>query len=225
MSKSNRISPFFISVLAAVGFTVAVCIFAFSCQGAKLKFKTCFYFVCYAMEDNSISAGSISSAVSAYGGAGYIIEHGGKYYITVSCYYEEKDAENVCRELKDRNLSCSVLKIETEEYRLKTSYAKKHAELYRGNLNTLNSLARLAYDCANALDTGAYNQSNAKSVIADIKSGLKSLLSANENKCFTIELKRLIAECDDAAGGIIYSKDLRKLQIATADTIIHIELF
>lgn len=225
MSKNNRISPFFISVTAVALITVLVCVFAVSCQGVKLKFNTCFYFVCYAMEDNSISAGSISSAVSAYGGAGYILEHGGKYYITVSCYYDENDAESVCRELKDRNLFCSVLKIETKEYRLKTSYAKNHAELYRGNLNTLNSLARLAYDCANSLDTGAYSQSNAKSVTADIKSGLNSLLSANQNNCFTVELKRLIAECDDAAGGIIYSKDLRKLQIAIADTIINVQLF
>lgn len=225
MTKNNKISPFFISVVSVAVITVLICIFAASCHGAKLKFKTCFYFVCYAMEDNSISAGSISSAVSAYGGAGYILEHGGKYYVTVSCYYEEKDAENVCRELKDRNLFCSVLKIETKEYRLKTSDAKKHAELYRGNLNTLNSLSRLAYDCANALDTGEYNQSKAKAVIADIKSGLNSLLSANENNCFTAELRRLIAECDDAAGGIVYSKDLRKLQIAIADTIINTELF
>lgn len=225
MSKSNRISPFYISVIAVAVLTVLVCIFAFSCSGSKLKFKTCFYFVCYAMEDNAISAGSISSAVSAYGGAGYILELNGKYYVTVSCYYEESDAETVCRELKDRNLFCSVLKMETSEYTLKTSYAKKNAELYKGNLNTLNSLSRLAYDCANALDTGAHSQSNAKSVISDIKSGLNSLLNANENNCFTVELKRLVALCDDAASGIVYSKDLRKLQIAIADTIIHIELY
>ena len=225
MSKANRFPPFLISVAAVACITVLICIFAFSCQGTKLKFRTCFYFVCYAMQENAISAGSISSAVSAYGGAGYILEYGGRYYITVSCYYDETDAENVCRELKDRNLYCSVLEIETENYTLKTSNAKKHAELYKGNLNTLNSLSRLAYDCANALDTGAHSQNNAKSVIADIKSGLNSLLSANENNCFTVELRRLIAECDDAAGGLIYSKDLRKLQIAIADTIINIELY
>ncbi len=225
MSKNTRISPFFISVIAAVALTVLICVFAVTCYGSKLKYTTRFYFVCYAMEENSISAGSISSAVSAYGGAGYIIEYRGKYYITVSCYYEEKDAENVCRELKDRNLQCSVLKIETNSYLLKTSNAKKNAELYKGNLNTLYSLSRMAYDCANALDTGEYSQGNAKSVIADIKSGLNSLYNANTSNCFTVELNRLAAECEDAAGGIIYSKDLRKLQIAIADTIINIRLY
>lgn len=224
MSKNTRISPFFISAIAAVALTVLICVFAVTCYGSKLKYTTRFYFVCYAMEENSISAGSISSAVSAYGGAGYIIEYRGKYYITVSCYYEEKDAENVCRELKDRNLQCSVLKIETNSYLLKTSNAKKNAELYKGNLNTLYSLSRMAYDCANALDTGEYSQGNAKSVIADIKSGLNSLY-ANTSNCFTVELNRLTAECEDAAGGIIYSKDLRKLQIAIADTIINIRLY
>ncbi len=225
MFKSNKISPFLISISAFIAVTVLVCIFAVSCGGTKLKFKTCFYFVCHAMEDNAISAGSISSAVSAYGGAGYIIEHGGAFYVTVSCYYEEKDANDVCKELKERDLECLVLKIETEQYRLKTSNAKKCEQLYLGNFNTLYSLARLAYDCANALDTGKYGQTQAKSVIAEIKYGLNSLLNVNGSNCFVPELKKLIAECNDAAGGYVYSKDLRKLQIAAADTIINIDLY
>jgi len=218
-------SPFAISVASAVAVTIIVCVSVFSCGGAKITFKACYYFVCYAMEDNSISAGSISSAVSNYGGAGYILEHKSKYYVTVACYYEENDANGVCKELNGRNLACSVLKVETNEYRLKTSNARKCADLYKGNLNTLNSLSRMAYDCANALDTAFYDQSKAKNVLADIKSGLEGLLSANTSNCFTDELRRLIAVCDDAADGYVYSKDVRKLQIAVIDTVINVELY
>ena len=177
------------------------------------------------MKDNSVSAGSISSAVSEYGGAGYILEHNGNYYITVSCYYNREDADKICENLKAKNLTCSVLKIETSDYALKTENAKKNSVLYKGNLNTLHSLSVLAYNCANELDTGSYSQNNAKNVIADIINGLNGLLKANENNCFTVEIKRLQALCDDAAGGFIYSKDLRKLQIAIADTVINISLY
>lgn len=225
MTKNKIFSPFFISVAAAVAVTVIVCISAFSCGSAKITFKTCYYFVCYAMKDNSISASSISSAVSSYGGAGYILEHKGAYYVTVACYYEEKDAESVCKEINGRNMNCSVLKIETKEYSLKTSNARKCADLYKGNLNTLHSLSRIAYDCANALDTTLYDQSKAKNVLTDIKSGLESLLKSNPSNCFTDELRRIINLCNDAANGFVFSKDLRKLQIAIADTVINIQLY
>ena len=220
-----KITPFFISIAAILAVTVTVCICVASCRSAKISFKTTYYFVCYAMEENSLSASSISSAVSSYGGAGYILEHNGVYYVTVSCYYNERDAKSVCQSLQGRNLNCSVLEISTDEYVLKSSAAKKNAKLYQGNLNTLNSLSVLAYDCANALDTGAYGQSSAKSVISDVKQGLNGLLNANTDNCFSTELRRLIAVCDDCSEGFIYSKDLRKLQIAIADTVINIELF
>lgn len=177
------------------------------------------------MEDNSVSASSISGAVSSFGGAGYILEIDERYYVTVACYYEQKHADDVCAELKTRDMVCSVLKVETKEYDLQTSNAKKCSKLYLGNLNTLHTLSTLAYGCANSLDTGEYNQSNAKNVIKDVKSGLEGLLSANANNCFTNELRRLIAVCDDTADGYVYSKDLRKLQIAIADTVINVQLY
>ena len=224
MTKNKFFSPFVISVAAAVIVTVIVCVSAFSCGGGKITFEACYYFVCYAMEDNSVSASSISSAVSNYGGAGYILEYKGTYYVTVACYYEEKDAESVCKEVNGRNMNCSVLKIETCDYSLKSSNARKCADLYKGNLNTLHSLSRMAYECANNLDTAQFDQGKAKTVLANIKNGLEGLLSANSGNCFTDELRRLIAVCDDAASGFIYSKDLRKLQIAITDTVINVQL-
>ena len=91
-------------------------------------------------------------------------------------------------------------------------------------MNTLNSLSFLAYECANGLDTGEYNQSKAKGVIDAVKSGLNGLLNANTDNCFTKDLKALIAECDDKKSGYVYSKDMRYLQIAIADAIINTAL-
>ncbi len=36
MSKNTRISPFFISVIAAVALTVLICVFSVTCYGSKI---------------------------------------------------------------------------------------------------------------------------------------------------------------------------------------------
>ena len=225
MGKSGRkTTPFIVAVGSILAVTVFICVFAVSCNTLTLTFETTFYFVCYRSEDNYLSASSMSDAVSSYGGAGYILELDGEYYVTVSCYYSESDANAVRDSLARRDLNCFVLKKQTKEYSLPRS-AEKNAELYKGNLNTLTSLSSLAYACANKLDTGEYSQANAKQIIADILKGLKTLQSANANNCFSNELRRLVTICEDAGNGIIYSKDLRKLQIAAADAVINIELY
>lgn len=220
----RSVTPFTVSVIAVLAATVLIIVSVAACNGEKLNFKTTFYFVCYAVEDNAISAGSISSAVSSYGGAGYVLEHKNKYYVTVSCYYEKRDAEAVCASLKHRLLECEVLKIETKEYSIPVS-ARSNAELYMGNLNTLFSLSDLAYGCANSLDTGAYGQNEAKSVILNIENAISGLLSSNADNCFTPHLRNLNSLCKEARGGYIFSKDLRKLQIAAADVLINIKLY
>lgn len=220
----RKISPFLVSVAAAIAATAIILTVTLSCSANKLTFKTTFYLICYRTEDNAVSAGSISGVVSSYGGAGYILEYNDKFFITVSCYYNEKSAKSICENLKKRDLDCEVIKITTEEYAV-ASASNANNDLYKGNLDTLNSLTTLAYGCANSIDTGEFGQTQAKNVIDNIKSTLRGLLQSNSNNCFTSHLKKLITECDDAAEGYIYSKDLRRLQIAIADTIINIKLY
>ena len=224
MLKDKRNLVFITAVAAVVAVTVIICVCAFSFSGGSVEFETSYYFVCYRSSDNAVSAGSLSNAASSYGGAGYILDYDGNYYVTVSCYYRENDASAVCESLKRRDLECSVITIKTGTYPLNSYQAKRNAKLYKGNFNTLNSLSLLAYECANGLDTGEYNQSKAKEVLAAIKSGLKGLKSTNKNNCFTDVLDDLIDECEDLESGYLLSKDMRYLQIAIADKIINAEL-
>ncbi len=202
--------------------TVIICFCAVSCSGESLTFEQTYYFVCYRMSDNAISAGSLSDTASSYGGAGYILKHKETYYVTLSCYYTEAEAEKVCSTLNNRDLQCTVLKIETNDYKLNNS-AKGNKELYLGNLNTLNSLSSLAYDCANGLDTGKYSQSNAKSILSSITDTLRGLLNNNPNNCFTEYIKNIISDCEKFSG-YLYSKNMRYIQIEIADTIINAQL-
>lgn len=221
----KRDFAFIFSIAAAVLTTVIICICAASCSGEKLDFKTAYYFICYRIADNSVSAGSISDTVASYGGAGYVLYHENNYYVTVSCYYAENEAKSVCAGLKKREFDCFVLEKKTESYKLKSSYAKKNAELYKGNLNTLNSLSRLAYDCANGLDTGLYGQSEAKEILGEIKKGIYGLCGFNTDNCFTRPLNELKDICEEKSGGYVYAKNMRYLQIAIADRVICAELY
>lgn len=181
--------------------------------------------MCYTIRDNALSADAISDTVSSYGGAGYVLEYDGNYYVTVACYYTENEANRVRQNLLKRGLNCSVLCIKTDYYPIQSFGSQKKEQLYLGNLNTLYSLSELCYKCANGLDTGEYSQNSAKGVLKDVISGLNGLKEANNENCFWGEIRRLLAECEAVEDGFIYSKDMRKLQIAIADTVININLY
>ena len=98
-----------------------------SCAGT-LDFPAVFYYVCYGSAKDSQSAASVSGVVHSYGGAGYIIENGGNYYVTVSCYYELSDAQEVADNLQSKGLKCSVV----EAKNFPAAYgAQKGSKLHR----------------------------------------------------------------------------------------------
>lgn len=211
------------AVAAVVIVLIILCFTLPSCAG-KLGFKTTFYYVCYDSPPDAQSASSVSSLVHSYGGAGYIIETGGKYYVTVACYYDDRDAQSVVATLGKKGLGCSVVKVAAGDFELRGS-AKRNAEKFKGNLDTLLSLSRLCYDLANSLDSYSVSQSAAKSVLGDVGSGLSGLADINTANCFTNDLKRLKAECSDTSGGYVFSYDVRRLQIAICDAITNVKIY
>ncbi|MGN0804809.1 MAG: hypothetical protein ACI4MS_05455 [Candidatus Coproplasma sp.] len=190
----------------------------------QLNFSAEFYYVCYDSPSDSTSASSISSLVHGYGGAGYVVEKNGKYYVTVSCYYSEREAQTVCNNLKEKGLSCSVITAKGQNYKIKSSDGK-FAKQYESNLQTMFSVSKICYDLANSIDKYETNQSGAKAVLSNVKKSLDGLLSLNKNNCFSKELNNLIAECEDVSYGYIFAYDVRRLQIAVCDSIVNIKLY
>ena len=213
-----------ILILAAVAVAVIIAIIcALPSCGDRLGFKTDFYYVCYETPTNSHSASSMSSVVHSYGGAGYVVESGGDYFVTVSCYYSERDALSVVRTLGTKGLNCKVVKVTAGDYKLSVSAAGER-EKYLGNLNTMLSLSKMCYNLANSLDDGSCGQSSAKTVLNDVSTTLQSLLRQNPSNCFTRPLSSLVGECKDVSHGIVLSRDVRRLQIAITDEIVNINL-
>lgn len=226
MSARKKIfSPFLIAVTAVICATVTIFTCVFVTAEAKIKFNASFYVICYTARDDILSADAISATVSDYGGAGYVLGYGKNYYITIACYYDKGSAERVAKNLETRGLGCETVEIHTGEYPLQSFGARRRKKLYLGNLNTLYSLSELCYNCANGLDTGDLDQTRARALLADVKNGLEGLSEANGGNCFAAELNRLAAECDNADGGFLYSKNMRKLQLAIVDSIINIKLY
>lgn len=221
----KRISPFIVSVTIVLAVTVTIILSVIFGSNSTIQFESEYYFVCYTVRDNALSADAISDTVSNYGGAGYVLEYDENYYITVACYYTNNEANSVKQNLLKRGLACSVLSVEVNNYSIQSLAVWGKEKLYLGNLNTLHSLSELCYRCANGLDTGEYSQSSAKGVLNDVMSGLNGLKMTNNENCFYGEIRRLIAECEAIESGFLYSKDMRKLQIAIIDTIINIELY
>lgn len=206
----------------AIAAVIAIVCALPSCND-RLGFESEFYYVCYVTPTNSHSASSMSSVVYSYGGAGYVVECGGEYFVTVACYYSQRDADSVVKTLGKKGLECKTVKVTAGDYDLPLS-AKRKKEAYIGNLNTMLTLSQMCYNLANSLDDGSYGQSAAKTVLGDVNTTLQSLLRQNGANCFARPLSTLVGECQDAAAGIVLSRDVRRLQIAIIDEMVNINL-
>lgn len=224
MKASHKKAFAAVIILAATALALIVSAAGFSSCKQIIDFSQSFYYVCYDSPDDANSASSISSAVESYGGAGYIIKNDRKYFVTVACYYSEKDAETVCSSIKAKGLPCKVMRVDCGNYYLK-GRSRVNAEKYAGNLNTLTQLSVLLYGLANSLDNCTVNQDEAKAVLADFKQGLDTLIKQNRLNCFTDELSRLSAEFDDVSNDYILSREVRRLQITVTDAVANIRLY
>ncbi|MGN0814614.1 MAG: hypothetical protein ACI4MH_05225 [Candidatus Coproplasma sp.] len=224
MTKRKKAKIFAAAAISLVCAAVIVAIVLLSNVKPFLTFSVGYYFVCYREQDDAQSASSISSTVESLGGAGYIVEVDGRYYITVACYYTQSDAQSVCENLELRGLTCSTLAAERDRYSLTTARARDNSEKYLNNLSVLYNLSKTLYGAANSLDSGSAGQEQAKAILEFAKTTLCGLALENADNCFRSEIDYLIAECEDVSYGFIKSSSLRALQIAIADCVLNINL-
>ena len=208
-------------ILATIMIIVASVIAAAPSCNNKIPFSVNYYFVCYKSTDDAHSADTISSSVQSYGGAGYIIRLGEEYYVTVACYYNEDDAQSVCGSLYNAGLFCQVVGASVEGYDLPRNLSS-HRDSIIGSINSLNQLGTIFYEAANAVDSGLMNNTALSGVLADARSALNGILSANAGNALYDEVKYVIALVDDISGGYVYARELRALQIAICDCILNV---
>ncbi len=211
-----------VAVILAIIMIIAASIIAAapSCN-SSIQFSVNYYFVCYKSTDDAYSAGSISSSVQSYGGAGYIIRLGGEYYVTVACYYSVEDAQSVCNSLYNAGLSCQVVEASVQSYDIPHALSADRESIV-GSINSLNQLGTILYEAANAVDSGLMNNTAARGVLTDVRSTLNGLSAANADNALYDEIEYIIALVDNINGGYIYARELRALQIAVCDCILNV---
>ena len=219
-SKKLRLAALLVFAAILLPFVLT----AVSCTDESISYSTTFYFVYCYEADGEDEAESLAGAVRAYGGAGYSLSYGGKYYIAASCYYSETAALSVCESLNRRGLSCGVLTAERESYSLTTTSAVSNSQSLKGAIDSLYGFGKVLYECAAALDTGG-SQSDAKSVIRSVRSVISALLRTDSCACFSPYLNYIYSLCDDLVyGSYVYSRDVRYVQIAAADCLLKVTL-
>lgn len=205
-------------IILAIGVGIAI-IVSFACLGnVKIKFKSDYYFIYYRVSDNALSVNGLSSSYADFGGAGYVLEYKGNFYVTLACYFNEDDAKKVCEELK-KDVDCSILSVNVRYFKVKNR-DRKNSLLYLGNLNTLNAICNIFYSLANRLDIGDIGQDKAKEIVLEAKKSLGQLLKNNENNTFTHKIKYLITLCNSLPTKLM-SGNLRYVQIAIIDCMLN----
>lgn len=214
-----RFKKFMLVCLVAIAL---VPLFVCSCTGSKITFTAKFYFVCYKSQDDAHSASSVSSAVQSLGGAGYVIDSDGRYYIAFACYYDEDKAQSVCSSLKESGLECTVLAVETQSYDIAD---EEHSELYSGCLETLCQIADIMYNLANSLDEGSLSQLGARDIILSCMLPLRALCRQPLTETLKENITYILDEMAEAAEGFVYARDVRALQIALCDCVINAQFY
>ncbi len=224
MYKPRENIALYVTVAAIALFTVIFYIIYSGTALSSLQMDLNYYFIYQYAAENAVSASSLSEVTEDYGGAGYILSFRSKFYVTVSCYYDEASANSVCFNLKNCGMECGVLAVSVTEKSLSKANSS-NAELFSGNINTLEQLGKILYNLANGIDKGEITQSGAKDTLNTVLSGLEGLYAANCENCFSSGLSNLITICDDIINDdYIYSKNARKLQIAIIDSFISVDM-
>lgn len=224
MYKPRENIALYFTVAAIAVFTIIFCIFYTGTAITELYTDLNYYFVYQYKSDNAVSASSLSAATEGYGGAGYILSYDSEFYITVACYYDETSADSVCFNLKSCGMECEVLAVSVTEKSISRANSS-NAELFSGNINTLDQIGKISYNLANGLDKTEITQSGAKDALNSIASALEGLYSSNADNCFTDGISNLLTVCSDILNeDYIYSRYARKLQIAVIDCIINVDM-
>lgn len=164
-------------------------------------------------EDSTAAAVVGSTYLS--GGAGYLIESGGKQCVVIACYYSETSAQSVRRTMEGKGIETRIEKRVPHDFTLNGNNSS-YKERIISNAETVDTCAKILYDTANGLERTSVSQEEARAAVRGVVSSLHGLQEGNSGKCFSEwNTALLLAERRgiEIANGILFAKDLRYLQV------------
>lgn len=202
-------------ILAVIGiFTALVLVFVGAVwwtgrDHARVAVEAEYYFLVRDCEETTSAA--IVGEVYGAGGAGYLMGSS----VVVACYYLRADAERVQTAMEGCGVETRVLEREGKIFSLNGKKAAQAAAI-EANARTVDVCARVLYDGANGLERGSFTQEDARAAVRGVVDSLKGLRAGNTGSLYArwnAELYQVERDATEIARGILFSKDLRRLQV------------
>ncbi len=209
-------------------FAIAVALFVAAVLGVKreereVDFRAEYYFLVRSCE--STTAAAVAGTVYGSGGAGVVLD-GGEAVI-VACYYSVQDAERVQSAMREKGVETRVWTRSSEKFMLKGDSAAFCARV-EANAATAETCARLLYDAANGLERAQMSQAQAQAAARGAACSLAGLVQGNEEGFFGLWNAGLVAaerQCREVADGIVFAKDLRRIQAELLCAVVELDTF
>ncbi len=199
-------------------FTLCVCLFLTifylnARRSAKILLDGEYFFLAKSCEETTAAA--LVGQVYDSGGAGVLIEADGQVAVALACYFTRSDAENVSRSLRERGTETEIYRMTTPELTIFGADSEIAARV-SANARTADTCARILYDTANGLERASTSQEEARAAVRGVSKVLRGLCAENGNELharWNAELTALGREGEELADGLLFSKDVRCLQV------------
>lgn len=171
---------------------------------------------------SSATAGAVAGESYLAGGAGYLLES--ENAVVLACYYREEDAAAVAKNMAEKGVETRVLTQSSADFSLSDRNAGERDRV-RSNAKTLDSLSRILFDAANGLERAEYTQEEARAALEGVSASLEGLVSRNEGELYrlwNVELSRAARRGRELSEGLLFSKDLRYLQVSLCFTALRL---
>lgn len=111
------------------------------------------------------------------GGAGYVWEQDGIFYVVASAYIEENDAKKVKENLAGSNVSADILKITFNEIAISREYNADGLSKLINALNIFKNTYKTLYDISISLDTSILTETQCRLEVSNLHSDVNKTKS------------------------------------------------
>lgn len=182
-----------------------------------VDFPATYYFL--VRDCSSATAGAVAGESYGSGGAGYLLEE--QNAVVLACYYTEEDATFVEGTMSANGVQTRVLAMRCERFYPKGG--SRVSEEIAARAGVVDSHSRLLFDAANGLERGTLSQEEARAAVRGVEQSLGGLIDRGGElfSAWNVSLLRARRRARELSEGLLFSKDLRYLQVELCMSVLN----
>ncbi|MDD2445884.1 MAG: hypothetical protein PHX09_03645 [Clostridia bacterium] len=124
------------------------------------------------LHQSSIKSSALeqSNSVKKMGGAGYVWEQEGVFYVIASAYIEENDAKKVKENLAGSSVKADILKITFDEITISREYSTDELSKLINAISVFKNTYKTLYDISISLDTSILTETQCRLEVSNLHS-------------------------------------------------------